>query len=541
MAGLATAFGSGAMTNPISDIELAQVILVTGSNTTENHPVLSTYVKRAVTQKGAKLIVIDPREIPLTRFATKWLRPKPGTDIAWINGFLHVIFKEGLLDEEYVKARTVGLDDVKKVVEKYTPEYVESITGITAADLVEAARLYAGVKAASILYTMGITQHICGTDNVKSLANLAMACGNVGVAGGGVNPLRGQNNVQGACDMGGLPNVYSGYQAVNNAAFKEKMEKAWGVTGLSEKVGLTATQMIPAAHDGSLKALYIVGENPLVSDPDVTHAEASLRHLDFLVVEDIFLTETAKLAHVVLPAACFAEADGTFSNTERKVQRVRKAVEAPGSAKADWEIIAEISGRMGYPMNYRNASAIFDEMAQVTPSYCGINYDRLEKDGIHWPCTGNDHPGTPCLHVDKFACGLGVFSAVEWTPPAESPDAEYPLTLTTGRVLYHYHTGTMTMKSAGLNQQSPECFVEIAAADARDLGIKDGEMVKVTSRRGSITVKAKVSGMTDKGTVFVPFHWSDAAANRLTSAEALDPICRIPEYKVGAVRIELSA
>ena len=524
------------MTNHWIDFKNADVILVMGANQASNHPVSMKWVARAKA-RGAKLIVVDPREIPLTRFAAKWLRPKPGTDIAWINGFLHVILKEGLLDEAYVKARTVGLDDVKKVVEKYTPEYVEKISGIPAADLVEAARLYAGVKAASILYTMGITQHICGTDNVKSLANLAMICGNVGIQGGGVNPLRGQNNVQGACDMGGLPNVYSGYQAVNNAAVKEKMEKAWGVTGLSEKPGLTATQMIPAAHEGKLKALYIVGENPLVSDPDVTHAEASLRHLDFLVVEDIFLTETAKLAHVVLPAACFAETSGTFSNTERKVQRVRKAVDPPGLAKSDWEIVADISSRMGYPMSYPDADAIMAEIARVTPSYCGISFKRLEKDGIHWPCTGTDHPGTPCLHVDKFACGLGVFSAVEWTPPAEPVDAEYPLTLTTGRVLYQYHTGTMTMKSPGLNDRAPECFVEMAADDARALGVSDGQMVRVSSRRGGIEVRAKVSAMTPKGTVFIPFHWASAAANRLTSATALDPVCRIPEYKVCAVRI----
>jgi formate dehydrogenase alpha subunit len=538
VAGLAAAFGSGAMTNPIADIEEAQVLLVTGSNTTENHPVLSSYIKRAVKHKGAKLIVVDPRRIPLTRHATLWLRPKPGTDIAWINGLLHVILKEGLHDEKYVSARTVGLDEVRKVVAKYTPEHVEGITGIPAADLVAAARLYASVPAASILYTMGITQHICGTDNVKSLANLALLCGNVGIRGGGLNPLRGQNNVQGACDMGALPNVFTGYQQVGKPEVRARMEEAWGIPGLPAEPGLTATEMLPAAHRGELKALYIVGENPMVSDADIAHVEACLKHLEFLVVQDIFLTETAKLAHVVLPAACFAETEGTFTNTERKVQRVRKAVDPPGEARADWQIVADLAGRLGHPMVYTDAGAIMAEIARVTPSYCGISHARLEREGIHWPCTGTDHPGTPCLHMDQFTCGLGVFSAVEYVPPAEPTDAEYPLTLTTGRVLYQYHTGTMTMKTAGLNERAPACFVEIAGADARARGIEDGDLVSVGSRRGEIRARARVSAMTAPGTVFVPFHYAEAAVNRLTSASALDPVAKIPEFKVCAVRVD---
>ena len=399
------------MTNPIEDIERADVILVTGSNTTENHPVLSSYVKRAVTFKGAKLIVVDPRRVQIARFAHQWLRPKPGTDVAWINGFMHVIIAEKLYAEKYVTSRTVGLEDLKRTVERYTPEYVSELTGIPAEQIVEGARLFASAPAASILYTMGITQHTCGTDNVKSLANLSMLCGNVGIRGGGVNPLRGQNNVQGACDMGGLPNVYTGYQQVGNIEVRERMEKAWGVKGLPEKPGLTATDMMNKAHHGELKALYIIGENPLVSDPDLSHVEAGLGRLDFLVVQDIFLTETAARADVVLPAACFAEKDGTFSNTERKVQRVRKAVDPPGEARQDWEIISDLSTRMGYPMKYENPRALMEEIASVTPSYCGINYARLEQGGIHWPCTGTDHPGTPCLHMDQFTCGLGVFHA----------------------------------------------------------------------------------------------------------------------------------
>lgn len=537
MAGLAAAFGSGAMTNPISDIEESDVILITGSNTTENHPVLSSYVKRAVTFKGAKLLVVDPRKIPITRFATLWLRQNLGTDVVWINGMMHIIIKENLYDEKYVTSRTVGLDELKKAVEKYTPEYVEQITGIPKEQLIKAARLYAEADAASILYAMGITQHISGTDNVKSLANLSMLCGNVGVRGGGVNPLRGQNNVQGACDMGGLPNVYTGYQKVDDLTVRTRMEKAWEVEGLSEKPGLTLTEMMEKSHEGEMKALYIIGENPMVSDPNLNHARESLENLDFLVVQDIFLTETANMADVVLPSASFAEKEGTFTNTERKVQRVRKGVKSPGEAREDWEIICDLSTRMGYPMNYESAQDIMKEIAEVTPSYCGINYDRLEKDGIHWPCTGTDHPGTPCLHMDQFTCGLGVFHAIDYRPPAELPDVDYPLYLTTGRILFQYHTGTMTMKSEGLNELAPECFVEISAHDADAYRIEDGELLKISSRRGEIEAKAKISDQTLKGTVFIPFHYAMAAANKLTNA-ALDPTAKIPEYKVCAVRIE---
>ena len=537
MAGLAAAFGSGAMTNPIKDIEKSDVILITGSNTTENHPVLSSYVKRAVTFNDAKLIVVDPRKIPIVDFAAYWLRQNLGTDVAWLNGMMHVIIEENLYDEAYVNARTVGLDDLKKTVEKYTPEYVEEITGIPKDRLIGAARLYAQAKSASILYAMGITQHITGVDNVKSLANLAMLCGNVGVEGGGVNPLRGQNNVQGACDMGGLPNVYTGYQRVDDPAIRRRMEEAWGVEGLPDKPGLTATDMMEKAHAGELKALYIIGENPMLSDPNLDHAKNSLENLDFLVVQDIFLTETASFADVVLPTASFAEKEGTFTNTERKVQRIRKAVSSPGEAREDWAIISELSGLMGYPMNYESSGSIMAEIANVTPSYCGINYDRIETNGIHWPCTGTDHPGTPCLHMDEFTCGLGVFHPIDFKPPAEVPDDEYPLYLTTGRVLYHYHTGTMTMKTDGLNALAPECFVEISSKDADEYKIKGGDRIKVASRRGEIEAKAEISDKAVEGTIFIPFHYAAAAANKLTNG-ALDPIAKIPEYKVCAIRIE---
>ena len=535
--GLAAAFGSGAMTNPIEDIEAADVILITGSNTTETHPVLSSCVKRAVAFRGAKLILADPRDIPIGRFATVWLRQRVGTDVAWLNGMIHVIIEEKLYDEEYVASRVQGFYGLAGVAERYTPEYVETVTGISADQLRAAARLYAAAPAASILYAMGITQHTTGTDNVKSLANLAMLCGNVGIRGGGVNPLRGQNNVQGACDMGALPNVYSGYQKVNDATARARMEEEWGVPDLPGKPGLTVTDMMNLAYEGEVKAAYVVGENPMVSDPDLNHVEKSLEKLDFLVVQDIFLTETAKMADVVLPAASFAEKDGTFVNTERKVLRVRKAVEPPGEAREDWKIICDLSRRMGYAMDYESSQAIMEEIARVTPSFRGISYDRLEEDGLHWPCPDPGHPGTPRLHVDQFTSGLGTFHPIEYLPAAELPDDEYPLFLTTGRVLYQFHTGSMTMKTPGLNEIVPECFVEISSEDAVALRVEDESMVRIASRRGEIEARAKVSGKVEKGTIFIPFHFANAAANRLTNA-ALDPTARIPEYKVCAVRID---
>jgi formate dehydrogenase major subunit len=540
VAGLAAAFGSGAMTNTIADIETADVILLTGSNTTENHPVLSTFVKRAVKFRGAKLIVVDPRRIKLAEFAEYWLRPNLGTDTAWINGLMHVILKEDLYDKTFVEQRTEDFEALKQSLEKYTPEFVEGITGVPAEKLIAAARLFGSAKVGSILYCMGITQHTTGTDNVKSLANLAMLCGYLGMPGGGVNPLRGQNNVQGACDMGGLPNVYTAYQPVSDLAVAKKFEEAWGVSGLPTKVGLKATEMIPKAHEGELKALYIVGENPLVSDADLNHLEKSMAHLDFLVVQDIFLNETAQLADVVFPSTCFAEKDGTFSNTERRVQRIRKAVEPPGQAKDDWWTICQIAQRMGYPMEYADSEAIFEEIRKVTPSYAGITYKRIDEVGLHWPCPTEQHPGTPILHSQQFTRGKGKFHPIEWIPPAEQPDDDYPLNLTTGRLLYQYHTGTMTMKTDGLNERAPESFVELAAKDASRYKLTDGDMVAIVSRRGKITARAKISRKAVEGTVFIPFHIAVAAANKLTNAE-LDPVSGIPEYKVCAVRIEAAA
>jgi len=540
VAGLAAAFGSGAMTNTIADIETADVILITGSNTTENHPVISAGVKRAVTRRGAKLIVVDPRRIKIADFAQHYLRPNLGTDVVWINGMMHVIIKEELYDKEFVERRTEGFEELKAVVEKFTPEMVEAATGIPAEELEAAARLYAGAKAGSILYCMGITQHTTGTDNVKSLANLAMLCGHMGKAGGGVNPLRGQNNVQGACDMGGLPDVFTGYQKVGDLAMLKKMETAWGVDGLPGSPGLKATEMIPKAYEGELKALFVIGENPLVSDPDLNHTEKSFQKLDFLVVQDIFLTETARGADVVLPATCFAEKDGTFTNTERRVQRVRKTVEAPGQARGDWEILCDLATRMGAPMAFDSSHAVMEEIRSVTPSYAGIPYERIEAEGLHWPCPNTEHPGTPILHGEQFTRGKGLFHAIDYLPPDEQIDEEYPLYLTTGRVLYQYHTGTMTMKSEGLNDRAPESFVEISRQDAGSLGLEDGNMVKVISRRGEIQARLKVSRKAVSGTVFIPFHFAQAAANRLTNA-ALDPVSKIPEYKVCAIKLSKAA
>jgi formate dehydrogenase major subunit len=536
VAGLAAAFGSGAMTNSIDELEYTDLILATGTNTTENHPVIGMKVKRAVRYQGAKLIVIDPRKIDLVKYADIWLCQKPGTDVAVFNGMMNVIITEGLYAKQYVEERTENFDALKATVEKYTPQYVEKISGVPAEDLKKAARLYAKAKRASIVYAMGLTQHITGTDNVKTVANLSMLCGNVGIEGGGVNPLRGQNNVQGACDMGALPNVYPAYQQVANEDARKKFETAWQAS-LSPKPGLTLLEMMNAAGSGKIKALYIMGENPLISDPDLHHVEKELKKLDLLIVQDIFLTETAKLADVVLPSASFAEKDGTFTNTERRIQRIRKAIEPPGEAKPDWQIISSLATLMGYPLQYSSAQQIFEEITGLTPSYAGITYRRLEKEGLQWPCPTTDHKGTKFLHKDRFSRGRGLFHAIEFIPPAELPDAEFPLILSTGRVLYHYHTGTMTRRALGPSERYPESLVEINPVDAEKLGITDGQMVKVTSRRGMVEAKARLTEKSPAGIIFMNFHFAEAAVNILTNP-ALDPTGKIPEYKVCAVKLQ---
>ncbi len=540
MAGLVAAFGSGAMTNSVPELEDADCILVTGSNTTEAHPLVATRILRAV-EKGARLIVVDPRDIQLAKFATLHLRQRPGTDVAWLNGMMNVIIGEGLEDKEFIAGRTEGFEELKAAVAEYTPERVETITGIPAEALRQAARMYAEAGRAAIVYAMGITQHTTGTDNVLSCANLAMLTGNVGRPSTGVNPLRGQNNVQGACDLGGLPNVYPGYQRVTDEAARKKFEAAWGVE-LPPSPGLTVTEMIDAVGEGRIRALYVMAENPMLSDPDVNHVRAALERCEFLVVQDIFHTETAELAHVVLPGVSFAEKDGTFTATDRRVQLVRKAIEPLGEARPDWEIVCELAKRFApqatTDWDYPSPKEVLAEIAALTPIYGGISYERLEAgEVLHWPCRSPDDPGTPYLHKGKFARGKGKFHAVTFKEAAELPDEEYPLILTTGRIMFHWHTGTMTRRSEKLDKEVSEAYVEISAYDADALGIGKSERVRISSRRGEIEARAWVTKRVPPGVVFIPFHFAEAAANVLTHA-ALDPVAKIPEYKVCAVRVE---
>ena len=536
VAGLAAAFGSGAMTNSIEEIEFADCILVTGSNTTETHPIIANLIKRAVRFHGAKLIVIDPRRIDLVQHATLWLRQRNGTDVAWINGMMNAIVSEGLHDVSFIAERTEDFDALREVVDTYSPERASEISGIPVDVLVEAARVFASADSAAIVYSMGITQHTHGTDNVLSLANLAMLTGNVGKASSGVNPLRGQNNVQGACDLGALPNVFPGYQAVTAPETQAKFEKAWGKK-ISPTVGLTIVEMIHAAHEGRVKGMVIMGENPMVSDPNLNHVEEALKALDFLVVQDVFLTETAQLADVVFPAASFAETDGTFTNTERRVMLVNKAIDPPGEARLDWEIIADLATRMGYLMNYADAAEIMDEIATVSPIYGGISHRRLRESELQWPCPTADHPGTKFLHEDRFSRGLGRFHAVEYIPSVELPNDEYPIILSTGRILHHFHTGSMSRRSETLNAYENAGYIEIHPADLAALGLSDGDEIKVITRRGSIVTNARATKRVAVGSVFAPFHFAEAAANRLTN-DALDPKAKIPELKVAACRLE---
>ena len=527
------------MTNSVPEFsEYTQCFLITGSNTSEAHPLVASHVMEAK-ERGAKIIVVDPREIQIGRLADLYLRFRPGTDVAWLNGMMNVIISEGLADESFIEERTEGYEELREVVKEYTPERVEEITSIPADDLRAAARMYATNKPAAILYAMGITQHTTGTDNVKSCANLAMLTGNMGVPGGGVNPLRGQNNVQGACDLGGLVNVYPGYQRVTDPAMKAKFESAWCVAALSDQVGLTVTEMVNAAGEGRLRALYVMAENPMLSDPDINHVRHCLEQTEFLVVQDIFLTETAELAHVVLPGASFAEKDGTFTGTDRRIQRVRKAVEPVGDSRPDWEIICQLAQRMGAPgFDFGSPSEVMDEIAQVTPIYGGVSYERLEKEGsLQWPVPSADHPGTPFLHKGKFSRGRGKFHAIHFQEAVELPDEEYPFILTTGRLMFHWHTGSMTRRSEKLEQEVPEAYVEIHPDDADRIGLDGSQRVRVASRRGEIELATRVTERIRPGVVFIPFHFAEAAANALTNS-ALDPVAKIPEYKVCAVQVE---
>jgi formate dehydrogenase alpha subunit len=536
VAGLARAFGSGAMTNSIDEIRHADCIFVIGSNTTEAHPVIGLNIKEAVVEHGARLIVADPRSIDLVRFSAMHLAQRPGTDVALINAMIHVILEENLHDEEFIRERTENFDALVETVQDWTPETAAEITTIPAEAIREAARMYASAHTASIIYSMGITQHTTGTDNVLSLANLAMMTGNVGKASTGVNPLRGQNNVQGACDLGALPNVYPGYQKVDDPEIRRKFESAWN-TDLSPNIGLTVVEIMHKIEESAVGALYIMGENPAMSDPNLNRTRRALEDVEFLVVQDIFMTETAAYADVVLPTTCFAEKDGTFTNTERRIQRVRKAVEPPGEARNDWEILCEVSERLGYHMAFKDAAAIMDEIAFVSPIYGGIAYNRIESVGLQWPCPDYTHPGTPYLHKGTFKRGKGKFHAAPYRPPAEEPDEEYPFILSTGRQLYQFHTGTMTRKSTAIHQVSPTGYVEIHADDAAKLGIANDDQISVSTRRGRITTHALVTERVVRGWIFIPFHFFEGPANILTN-DKLDPIAKIPEYKVCAARIE---
>jgi len=523
VAGLVQSFGSGAMTNTIAEVSDARCILAIGTNTPVAHPVIGLEIYKAVCN-GGKLIVANPREIDLCRWAEVWLRHQPGTDVALLMGMMRVIVDEGLLDSSFIEERCEGFDAFKESLKDFDLDTVEGITGVAKDKIAEAARIYATNKPSAILYSMGITQHSHGTDNVIATANLAMLTGNIGKPSTGVNPLRGQNNVQGACDLGALPNVYPGYQAVANQALRDKFEAAWGCS-LPAEPGLTITEMIGAADKGEIRA-------------DANHVREAFKKLDFFVAQDIFLSEIAQLADIVLPAASFAEKDGTFTNTERRVQRVRKAVEPAGDSKPDWWITCQLARRMGSKgFDFENASQIMDEIASLTPSYGGISYRRLEEGGLHWPCPTEEHPGTPILHTQQFTRGKGRFIPLEYKPSMELPDSDYPLILTTGRSLYHWHTGTMTRRVEGLTILRSEELVEINPEDASALGIADGERIKVISRRGEVVARAKVTEVSPVGVVFMTFHFAESPTNVLTNP-ALDPVAKIPELKVCAVRIE---
>lgn len=540
------------MSNSMDDVaSQAQAFLIIGSNTTEQHPVFGAMLRQAVRQRGAKLVVADPRKIDITEFATLHLRQKPGTDIALLNGLMYIILEKGWEDKAFIEERTENFDEFKATVMQYPPDKVAEITRIPVEKLYEAAEILATSKPMAVIWAMGITQHIVGVRNVMDLANFQMLLGNMGKAGGGVNPLRGQNNVQGACDMGGLPNVYPAYQPVTSEEAREKFQKAWGATA-EAKVGLTVTEMMPGILDGKIKSLYILGEDPVMSDPDTKHIRHCLESLDFLVLQEIFPSETAAYADVMLPGASFAEKTGTFTNTERRVQMVRQAIEPLGDSKPDWWILSELAKRLMIRISdrvqkdaphagweYTSTAEIMSEINAVTPSYGGITHARLEAgERLQWPCPTADHPGTPILHTKQFTRGKGKFMPIDHVPPAERPDDEYPMVMNTGRVLYHWHGGTMTRRAAGIMQVYGEALVEVNPDDAEKLGLNGKNIVRVTSRRGSIEAKAWVTDRVPPGMVYANFHFPEASANELTHA-SLDPVSKIPSYKITAVKVEL--
>jgi len=544
VAGLQIAIGSSAMSNSIAEMKDLEVFIIVGSNTSETHPVISTFMREAVVKNGARLIVVDPRQIEMTQFATYWLRQKAGTDVAVFQAMAQVILAEGSFDRAFVDSRVEGFETYAEFIGDCTPEWAEAISGVPAELIRQSARLYANAKSAAIYWGMRISQSVHGTDNALALANLALLCGQIGKPGSGLNPLRGQNNVQGCSDSGGLPNVFPGYQSVTDPEIKAKFEADWGVT-LNSEDGLTTMEMVDAAEKGAIRAYFIMGENPMMSEPDLRHARHVIETLDFILVQDIFLNETGEYADVLLPAVSFAEKDGTFTNSDRRVQLIRPAVPAPGSARPDWQILCDLAQRVETRLgrqasagfDFPSTSRIWDEMARLTPPFQGITHDRIHREnGVHWPCPTPDHPGTPYLFAESFPRGRGILTPLSQLPAAEEPDEHYPYILSTGRVLYHWHGGTMTRRSR-LDDIYPDATAEIHPQDAKLLGIREGDRVKVRSRRGEIEVIALVTGKSPRGMVFIPFHFAEAAANELT-LDARDPQAKIPDYKICAVAVE---
>ncbi len=536
VAGLAKTLGSGAMTNPIHDITHdVDCIMLIGSNPEEAHPVVGMQIRLAV-KNGTRLIVVDPRSIGLAKSADIHIKLRPGTNVAFANGMMHVMIKEDLIDHDYIKENAEGFEELKKLVEEYTPEKVGEICHIDPDRLKEAARMYATAKKAPIIYCLGVTEHSTGTEGVMCMSDMAVLCGKIGKSGCGVNPLRGQNNVQGACDMGAQPTDYPGYQKVDNDEVREKFEKAWGVK-LNPKPGLKATDVFPAAIEGKIHGLFIQGEDPVVSDPDTHHIIKALESLDFFCIQELFMTKTAQYADVILPGVSYAEKEGTFTNTERRVQRIRKAVTVEGDMRPDTDILIDLMNAMGYPQKHLTSAQIMEEISSVTPSFAGISHERLDNgETLQWPCRDKESTGTPIMHVGHPARGKALLYCAKYRPSMELPDEEYPFILMTGRILYQYNAAAMTSRSPGLMDISGEGFIEVNYRDAERLGIKNGEMISVSSRRGSITARARVGRKVSEGETWMPFHFPDSPVNELTNA-ALDEFARIPEYKVCAVKL----
>ena len=529
-------FGAGAMTNSIPEIREAEFLFVIGSNTTEAHPIIAMEMKRAV-RRGAKLVVADPRAIWLSEVADLHLQLKPGTDVWLLNAMAHVIIAEGLTATEFIEEHTVNFAAVEEAVAEYTPEAAEAVTGVPAEHIRQTARWYATTKKAGVYYTLGITEHSHGTDNVYALANLVLMTGHLGVRSAGMNPLRGQNNVQGANDAGASPVFYPGYQRVTDPAAQAKFSIAWG-RPMSPDNGLNLNEMMKSLGD-RVRGLYVMGEDIVLSEPNTAKIEAGMNQVDFVVVQDIFFNETCRFADVIFPAACFAEKDGVFTNSDRRVQRVRKAVEPPGQARADWEIICDLARAVGYPMpEYGSPAEIYSEMASLSPKFAGISHDRIEVEGgLQWPCEASDDPGTPTLHGAGPLKGKAEFQAVAYRPSLEQADSEWPFVLSTGRTLYHYNAATQTRRDSGPAIKQPDNFVEVHPRDARRLGIEDGEQVAVSSRRGTVMARTVVTRKMRRGCIWMPLHFAENMANRLTNDQG-DAVTGTAEYKVCAARID---